>query len=446
MWGRHAGASVEQLVLEVKEYQKTNLLAKAKWIAFTAEHGGGNRDPARHTQEFLLQFLNQLLSEEVDLVGQVKELQKGDLATKEAWTAYVEAHGEGNRDPARHTHEFLQGFLAFIQSGEKISSEGGTTILQAIKTMQSRSTNFKNAWALFCSEKGHGKRDPAQHDMAFYIQFFEDVARYAGDGGAAAAPIPLRPIGGGGGSVVRPKSGGLEEPLAKKLRAMIIPPASAGGPGIAGKGTSMGAFGGGFAKGTMGNGKGPVTGGATIAGKGHSNVLAERVKAFQRMGEMQKNAWWTFADANLAGTRDPARADVAALSRFIASHDVPPLDEMCGGAMGSTVTGGLLTPKVSAGLLNPGLLTPKRPAGGNLISSLLTGGTAPGIMPGQAGSMTGMIVPGGSLAEKADLVQRVKAFQKQGGKDVWAQFAGGTRDPMKQPVERLMEFCESMGI
>merc|ERR1719240_1532562 len=48
--------------------------------------------------------------------------------------------------------------------------------------------------------------------------------------------------------------------------------------------------------------------------------LAMRVKAYQKQGEREKNAWHTFCDAHLGGIRDPSRHDAATLQRFLATH------------------------------------------------------------------------------------------------------------------------------
>jgi len=53
-----------------------------------------------------------------------------------------------------------------------------------------------------------------------------------------------------------------------------------------------------------------------------SNPMVMKVKAFQRLGQEQKEAWHTFCDSTLGGNRDPARHDEATLQQFLSMHGV----------------------------------------------------------------------------------------------------------------------------
>jgi len=334
-----AGANLESLVAEIKELQKTNAIAKAKWNNYTISQGGGNRDPSRHTAEFLSEFLTTWQTTGPgDLVTQVKELQKSDIGNKEAWAAYTDAHGEGNRDPSRHTQEFLQAFLTSLQSGEKINSEAAGSFLLAIKCLQGRSSNFKSAWQHFCSEKGKGLCDPAKHDMAFYLQFFEDISRGVEKaqrdgmmGGGMGMMGGMGMFGGGMGMSGAPaakRARTVSAPVATGGPAVMVgskvmtPPGGGGGSAMGGM---MGAKGGMKGKGMAAQGgKGAAFGfAAPQAGNGNAAVLVERIKAYQRMGEGQKQLWIAFAKVNCGGKLDPAAADPTVLSRFIVANEVP---------------------------------------------------------------------------------------------------------------------------
>merc|ERR1711862_707719 len=50
----------------------------------------------------------------------IKEMQKTDPEARLQWIAYVTEHGEGNRDPARHDDDFIQAFLDQYESGERM--------------------------------------------------------------------------------------------------------------------------------------------------------------------------------------------------------------------------------------------------------------------------------------------------------------------------------------
>ena len=55
------------------------------------------------------------------LVTMIKEHQRADATFKEAWGSYCDVHGQGIRDPSRHTSDVLRSFLA--ERG--IASPGG---------------------------------------------------------------------------------------------------------------------------------------------------------------------------------------------------------------------------------------------------------------------------------------------------------------------------------
>ncbi|CAK0909737.1 unnamed protein product [Prorocentrum cordatum] len=56
---------------------------------------------------------------------------------------------------------------------------------------------------------------------------------------------------------------------------------------------------------------------------GSDSPLVQKIKAYQRMGQAQKEAWHTYCDMNLGGSRDPSRHDEATLQAFISQYGVP---------------------------------------------------------------------------------------------------------------------------
>merc|ERR1719330_2010293 len=75
------------------------------------------------------------------LVAQVKACQK-DPEAKEQWIMYVNAEGQGTRDPARHSPEFLQSFLSHLSSGGRFAPSGDSDaadLAEAIKKGQRQS-------------------------------------------------------------------------------------------------------------------------------------------------------------------------------------------------------------------------------------------------------------------------------------------------------------------
>lgn len=297
MWGAKGdlagGEDFESLVTQIKELQRNNQSAKDQWIMYTNSHGQGNRDPNRHNAEFLQGFLTQLNEGSLDaagndaypkdesaegLVAHIKELQRNNINAKEQWIMYTDMHGQGNRDPNRHNVEFLQAFLAqFSSSGSVVAGPEPTILPDAVKMMQKRSPSFKTAWSSFCSQHGGGKNDPAKHDSAYHVKFFDHLAQQAN---SSMGVHPMMMSG--------------ENP-SKRMRTS----------------SGMGGYGGGYG-----------------GGGGMKASLVQQVKAFQKLGSEQKELWGTYCDTYLQGVRDPNRHDAATLHEFCVNHNVPEVDSM----------------------------------------------------------------------------------------------------------------------
>merc|ERR1719203_1322228 len=58
-------------------------------------------------------------------------------------------------------------------------------------------------------------------------------------------------------------------------------------------------------------------------GGGQKEALVNRIKNFQRMGDLQKELWHSYADTYLNGVRDPNRHQVPVLNEFCENHAVP---------------------------------------------------------------------------------------------------------------------------
>lgn len=159
-------------------------------------------------------------------------------------------------------------------------------------------------------------------------------------------------------------------------------------PGMGGMG-SMGGMGG------MGMGppvkKGPGMG--AMSGDPMKDQLVMKVKAFQRLGEENKQAWHHFCDTNLGGVYDPNRHDVGALQMFVSQYGVQDLSG--GGGCGGSRSG----------------LGPDHP-----------------------------------------LVMKIKGYQKMGEpqKQAWYSYCdtnlGGKYDPARHSEEALNNFIASYGV
>lgn len=383
------------------------------------------------------------------LVQQIKDLQRSDPSAKEQWSAFCAANGS-KRDPAMHDVSVLQAFLEQLSSGTVLStrvvSGDAATLEGAIKLMQKKSPNFKQAWSSYCAQHGGGKNDPAKHDANFHVQFFDVVTEVflgAGGGwggGAGWAGGGEAWAGGWGGGMM---GGG--NPL-KRMRD------------ASGKGVPTSIYG---------------------SGGGMKDALVQQVKAFQRSGEEQKEIWWQYADTHLGGVRDPSRHDAGTLQEFCQNHQVPSAGSNGAGGGAGKGGGGMGAADPGKSALVERIKSFQRASpdskelwwnyadtylGGNrdpnrhLAHELkefcdnhgLPGAGGGGMRAG-AGSAAKSMGGGGAGAmdpEKADLVERIKNYQRAGheNKETWGAFARGVRDPSRHDVERLHEFCSTYGI
>lgn len=451
-----------------------------------------------------------------DLVTQIKDLQRSDPHAKEQWLAYVDLGGQGVKDPAKHTADFLGAFLAQLQSGipvPRAAGEDTACLGEAIKLMQKKSPSFKGVWGQFCQLVGGGRMDPAKHDATFHIKFLDHLASTASGGalGPVLAEGPpqkrMRDVGGVGlGMAV---GGGLKEQLVASVKAFQrmgtdqkelwncyvdtylqgvrdpsrhdasvlqefctnhnVPaansaPSANGGGLMAGKGAMMG-------------------------GGGEKQQLADRVKAFQRMGTEQKELWNCYSDTYLQGVRDPSRHDASVLQEFCTNHSVPAVGSTPSATGGALVAGkGMMGGKgamMSAGGEKDELATrvkafqrmgteqkemwncysdtylqgvrdPSRHDAATLrefcdTHGVPAAGAAPavpkvGMMGGMMGGMgMGAGTPAGLDPVKDELVQRIKVFQKAAKSNVeaWCAFCGATKDPNRHDAATLQEFCDT---
>lgn len=362
------------------------------------------------------------------LVEQVKELRKANSQAQSQWAVYTDGHGGGTRDPSKHTAAFLQGFIDYMQSGQLMEVPESTenpTLAEAIKTVQKKSSNFKAVWGQYCTKKGGGRMDPSRHDSNFHMQFLEYMAGVVFNGG-----------GGMGGDDGNP---------AKRMR------------------TDMGGSG------------DPV-----------KDQLVAMIKAYQRLGDEYRQVWSQYAETYLGGKMDPNRHDTATLQEFCTNHEVPQvpasavqqapqsmptapamqIDQIAKptakAASPMPGMGGPIMPGMAMG--SPAGMTPPSSMIGKLMMTAPKGMTAPqgmGMtapqgMPGMKAMKTptpgaggaGAAAAMGMDAEKSNLVDRIKAYQKASptNKETWLGFCGSTKDPARHQKDKLMEFCAAAGI
>lgn len=314
----------ESLVNQVKSIQRTDEQSKQMWWSFCDSTFGGVRDPNRHDESSLQQFLASYHSgtlapapqtgngklatgDKEGLVNQVKQIQRKDEQSKQLWWNFCDSSCGGVRDPNRHDESTLQQFLMTYNGGAMRASMpqvcapkgkgkgpmglamggmmnaammapmmampmggGGNQLVELIKAGQKQSPSWKNAWHSYCTSYGTGKFDPNHYDSAFITSFIEYV------GAQALASLGMPPESGGGG-VKRGPFEGMALPAAKRM--------------------------------AMGGG---------IGDDPQKAELVARVKEYQRSGQEAKEAWGTYCDSMLGGVRDPNRHDTEQLQMFLA--------------------------------------------------------------------------------------------------------------------------------
>lgn len=232
----------------------------------------------------------------------IKNMQRSDPTAKAQWCAYCDQFGDGHRDPHKHDDNFVTTFLDQYNQGHRIevsvsaslsggsgsaSLSGGSSLKDLIKEGQRKSSNWKQAWQMYCQTYGGGINDPAKHDEKYLIGFIDHVGQCASGGsmmGGMDGVSGWGAMGGGGLGMWGPSAGG--GPLKR--------------PRIEAKG-----------------------GGKGGSGDPIKDALVERIKAYQRTSQDQKEQWWQFCATNSADVRDPNRHDTSTLQTFCNSMGVP---------------------------------------------------------------------------------------------------------------------------
>jgi hypothetical protein len=272
-------------------------------------------------------------------VDQVKDLQRKDPDTKQAWWDYCERHLGGIKDPNRHEIPQLRKFLTMMGAAPRGSSGpgpsrgggdrggrmpmsappsfnafgggarqhgntplfipvpmvapsamapgSGAPLVDFIKAGQRHSEEWKKAWQSYCVIFGNGKYDPARVDESFLKEFID----YAG---AAMNQDLLAQAEERGVSLEQ-----AQQTNTRGSKRPAQPPAQD------------------FARPSQR----PRTGGAAGGGGGEDKAaLVAQIKDLQRSSEETKQAWWTYCDEELNGMRDPNRHPSEVLQAFIDNH------------------------------------------------------------------------------------------------------------------------------
>lgn len=265
---RHA-----RLVEEVKQWQRSSLSSTGAWQSLCDERGDeGCYDPVGYDEAFLRAALAELQNGDVGrgdghpsrLAEKVKEFQRSALANTQIWKEYCDEYGDGSYDPNWYDDVFLKAALAELGNGDAARGDKGSGRLSdGVKEFQRSSIENTQMWKDYCDDWGDGSYDPAWYDGAFLKAALDYM--YTASRGKGKAKSKDKGKGKG------------RAPWAQS-------------------------------RGTKGKSKGRPEGGQ----------LTEEVKAFQRAGIKNTNAWRRYCDDHGEDTYDPSLYSGAFLQAFLA--------------------------------------------------------------------------------------------------------------------------------
>ena len=179
-----------QLVHDVKELQKNDVVAHEAWVEYCTLHSDGTLDPKRFDDRFLGKAIT-FMRRSATLVEGIKEMTRG--GGRSIWRRYCDDHGSQVYDPVLHTTDFLEKAHAYTRrhldraqggvtsSGRGsagISARGGgggrgsrrstsSDLIEEFKEHQRSSPGFADFWRDYCETYGQGYFDPAKYDESF---------------------------------------------------------------------------------------------------------------------------------------------------------------------------------------------------------------------------------------------------------------------------------------
>mmetsp|Transcript_63013 Transcript_63013/g.117882 ORF Transcript_63013/g.117882 Transcript_63013/m.117882 type:complete len:275 (+) Transcript_63013:70-894(+) len=265
-----------------------------------------------------------------EYVQQIKTLQRGDPTFKQTWWDFCEAQLGGVRDPNRHDESVLVQFLEGYNSGtiapsaprpeeepwnwgkgkkgkgkgykgDSYKGDGyggyggyggymdesynmmpppswgapGMGLADFVKTGQRASHHWKNAWQTYCALYGAGMYDPFKHEDTFTRSFIDYVGELAANGLSGIAVSQGINLDEITANSKRPTSGPMQDG-PKRFRFEEA--------------------------------------------DGKKLELVEKVKNLQRSNPQAKEAWWQYCDGQCGGMRDPMRHDTPSLESFLTSQ------------------------------------------------------------------------------------------------------------------------------
>jgi len=259
------------------------------------------------------------MADKGELVDQIKTLQRTDPGFKQVWWDHCDKHLGGSKDPNRHDESVLEEFLNNYNLGNyeaprapppqryqappqryqappqryqapaprtrapppmaAAASAAPVSLADMVKAGQRKSTSWKSAWQAYCSLYANSRNDPSRHDENFIMSFIDyagqlaeqSLAEIAQDEGLLGGPAPT--VGN-----KRASAFAADYPPAKRQ--------------------------------------------ATPAGMNpQKKALVDKIKALQRSSPDTKEAWWAYCDTEQQGIKDPSRHEIESLETFLAAYE-----------------------------------------------------------------------------------------------------------------------------
>jgi len=287
------------LVDQIKGIQRSDPDAKQAWWDHCDNNLGGVKDPNRHDEGVLAEFLSMYNSGGFQATGARPAAGRaapsraanpggaggwgqqsyGHQPAAASWGAYAPT-------PAASTWAAPSAAASWGAGG---GASSGSNLAELVKTGQRQSEAWKSAWKNYCALYGTGKFDPTKYDDDFIVGFVNYVGELAT--GELGAQAEERGLADGGAGVGMKRSA--------PSSAMGFPPAKRQAMGGGGSFTAWGAAGG---------------------DNGGKADLVNKVKALQRSDPDAKNAWWQFCNDSLGGVKDPSKHEAETLQQFLDSY------------------------------------------------------------------------------------------------------------------------------
>eukprot|EP00927_Polykrikos_kofoidii_P062395 TRINITY_DN57205_c0_g1_i1.p1 TRINITY_DN57205_c0_g1~~TRINITY_DN57205_c0_g1_i1.p1 ORF type:complete len:284 (+),score=37.15 TRINITY_DN57205_c0_g1_i1:153-1004(+) len=282
-------SDMDDLVAQVKLLQRTNPEAKQAWWDMCDKDLDGIRDPKRHDEEILREFLSNW--EHVDENVPVPSRTPSTVSRPS-----YGGHGRGGsgggggtsgeppfadsnwRGSDSHEHGYDYASERSLPANGSLNP-AGPNLGEFIKIGQRHSSAWRDCWKKYCQTYGQGWLDPSRYEEGFISGFIEWAGQLT-EANLSVVAKPFRDIPPG---------------LAKRL-----PPTVDSGPPMK---------------------RGRASGRSSHAAMEPHDALVDRVKALQRQSPALKQAWINFTSDHSAGVRDPARHDAQALMDFLIENE-----------------------------------------------------------------------------------------------------------------------------